>query len=112
MTEEYSDKNLNIRDLLYRLNSVDSGAAWAEFIDHFAPLIMKAASQFEYEQSRSNDCFLYVCEKISDGGFRRLSRFNTRGRAGFRTWLGTVVFNLCVDWHRKEFGRVQMLPAI
>jgi RNA polymerase sigma factor (sigma-70 family) len=23
-----------------------------------------------------------------------------------------VVFNLCVDWHRQEFGRVTLLPAI
>jgi RNA polymerase sigma factor (sigma-70 family) len=41
-----------------------------------------------------------------------LLNFNTRGTAKFRTWLGAVVFNLCVDWHRREFGRVRLLPAI
>jgi RNA polymerase sigma factor (sigma-70 family) len=41
-----------------------------------------------------------------------LLKFNTRGAAKFSTWLGSVVFNLCVDWHRKEYGRVRLLPAV
>jgi len=102
----------NISGLLYRLNSADAGSAWAEFIDRFAPLLMSVVCQFEYGQDRSNECFLYVSEKLCDQQFRRLQKFNTGGKASFNTWLGAVVFNLCVDWHRKEFGRVQMLPAI
>lgn len=81
-------------------------------MDRFSPLILDTASQFEYEQDRAEECFLYVCGQLCDDGFRRLLRFNTRGRAKFRTWLTSVVFNLCVDWHRREYGRVRMLPAI
>lgn len=99
-------------ELLHRLSSADAGPAWSEFLDIYAPLIMKAALQFEYRQDRSNDCFVYVCEQLNDNGFRRLLKFNTAGKAKFETWLGTVVFNLCVDWHRREFGRVTLLPAI
>jgi RNA polymerase sigma factor (sigma-70 family) len=102
----------NISDLLHRLNSADAGSAWAEFIDRYAQLIMNTATQIEFEQDRVNDCFLYVCEKLNDEGFRRLLKFNTRGAAKFSTWLGSVVFNLCVDWHRREYGRVRLLPAI
>jgi RNA polymerase sigma factor (sigma-70 family) len=91
---------------------MDAGPAWVEFLDRHSQLIMNTANQFEYEQNRINDCFLFVCEKLNDDGFRRLLNFNTRGTAKFHTWLGTVVFNLCVDWHRKEFGRVTLLPAI
>lgn len=98
--------------MLHRLNSAESGAAWAEFVDGYSPLIMRAVRQFEYEHERANDCFLHVCEKLCEHRFRRLLKFNTAGRAGFDTWLGTVVFNLCVDWHRSEFGRALMLPAI
>lgn len=98
--------------ILHRLNSVESGAAWAEFIDRFSPLIMQAVRQFEFEQERANDCFLHICEKLCENGFQRLLKFNTAGQARFDTWLGTVLFNLCVDWHRKEFGRAVMLPAI
>jgi RNA polymerase sigma factor (sigma-70 family) len=98
--------------LLRRLKSADAGSAWVEFVDLYAPLIMHAACQFEYEQERINDCFLFACEQLSDNGFRRLLKFNAASKVKFNTWLGTVVFNLCVDWHRREYGRVRLLPGI
>lgn len=101
-----------IADLIKRLSSVDAGPAWVEFLDRYAQLIMNTANQFEYQQDRIDECFLYVCEQLYGNGFRRLLKFNTGGTAKFRTWLGTVIFNLCVDWHRKEFGRATLLPAI
>lgn len=112
--KDVSDNNgpQGVGRILHRLNSVESGSAWAEFIDRYSPLIMKAVRQFEFEQERANDCFLHVCEKLCENGFRRLLQFNTEGLAQFDTWLGAVLFNLCVDWHRKEFGRAVMLPAI
>jgi len=91
---------------------VDAGPAWVEFLDRYAQLIMNTATQFEYRKNRVDECFLFVCEQLNDNGFRRLLNFKTRGTAKFQTWLGTVVFNLCVDWHRKEYGRVTLLPAI
>jgi RNA polymerase sigma factor (sigma-70 family) len=97
---------------LRKLASSDAGAAWVEFVELYAPLIMITAAQFEYEQERIHDCFLYACEQLNDNGFRRLLKFDTTGKATFRTWLGSVVFNLCVDWHRREYGRVTLLPAI
>ena len=109
MTDE---QRHHISDLLRRLSSADAGAAWVEFLDRYAQVIMNTAGHFEYEQDRINECFLYACEKLNDDGFRRLLKFNTGGTAKFRTWLGTVTFNLCVDWHRREFGRVRLLPAI
>ena len=107
-----SKTDYSIDELLHRLSSTNPGPAWVEFLDYHAQLIMNAANQFEYEQGRINDCFIYVCGKLNDDGFRRLLNFNTRGAAKFSTWLGTVVFNLCVDWHRQEFGRATLLPAI
>jgi len=94
------------------LSSPDPGSAWVEFLERYGPLLMTVVRQFEYEQERTSDCFLYVCEQLNDDGFRRLLKFNTNGKARFRTWLGTVAFNLCVDWHRREYGRATLLPAI
>jgi len=101
-----------VAELLRGLRSADAGAAWVEFLDRYSALIMYSAGQFVYQHDRVNACFLYVCEKLSDDGFCRLMKFNPAGKARFRTWLGSVVFNLCVDWHRKEFGRATLLPAI
>ena len=101
-----------VADILHRLNSSDTGPAWAEFLDYYSELIMKTASQFEYQHDRHNECFLYVCEKLVDDGFRRLLKYNVSNPCSFRTWLGTVIFNLCVDWHRHEYGRATLLPAV
>lgn len=108
---ENDDQN-RIEHILHRLTSNKSGAAWAAFIECYSPLIMRAVHQFEFEQERQDDCFLHICEKLCQNDFRRLQKFNTRGSASFRTWLTSVVYNLCVDWHRKEYGRAIMLPAI
>lgn len=102
----------SVEDILRRLNSPDAGPAWAQFLDIYSGLIMKMASQFEYREDRSNECFLFVCEKLVDGGFRRLLKYDTSSPCTFRSWLGTVVFNLCVDWHRREYGRATLLPAV
>ena len=112
MTDDHSDDKRATADLLRRLSSADAGPAWVEFLEHYASLIMSVAGQFEYEQGRVHDCFLYVCEQLNDNGFRRLLKFDTTGKASFHTWLGSVVFNLCVDWHRREYGRATLLPAI
>jgi len=98
--------------LLSQLKTPDAWTAWTEFLRRYASLIMKTASQFEYQQDRKNDCFLYVSEKLSEDGFKRLLRYKPRHNVSFRAWLITVIFNLCIDWHRKEFGRATLLPAI
>jgi RNA polymerase sigma factor (sigma-70 family) len=98
--------------MLRGLNSNDPGPSWSRFIDHYAPLILRVSNRFDYEQDRSGECFLFVCEQLCDRGFRRLLGFDIHGKASFNTWLGTVVFNLCVDWHRKTFGRATLLPSI
>ena len=107
-----SGTSVEATKLLRRLRGDDAGAAWVEFIDRYARMIMNAAGQIEFEQDRIHECFLYVCEKLSEDGFRRLLKFNASGKARFRTWLTAVSFNLCVDWHRREYGRMRLLPAI
>ena len=72
----------SVERMLHELNSGASGAAWADFIDRYARLIMRAVRQFEYEHERANDCFLHVCEKLCENRIRRLLKFNTAGRAG------------------------------
>jgi len=80
-----SSQEIPIAELLNRLSSVDAGTAWVAFLDRYSQLIMNTANQFEYEQDRIHECFLIVCEKLNDDGFRRLLNFNTQGTAKFRT---------------------------
>lgn len=73
---------------------------------------MKTVARFEFREERKSDCFLYICEKLTEDNFRRLRCYRPRKNIEFSAWLTAVVFNLCVDWHRMEFGRAVLPPAI
>jgi RNA polymerase sigma factor (sigma-70 family) len=102
----------SVRDLLERLDSDGAGAAWTEFLRQYSAVIMQMVRRFESDHGRTTDCFLYVCEQLSNDGFRRLRRFRADGPARFRTWLSAVVANLCVDWRRAQSGRFRPVRAI
>ena len=42
----------------------------------------------------------------------RLSRFRPDGPASLSTWLRAVVRDLCLDWHRQEFGRHRVFESV
>ena len=104
--------NRPIGNLLDQLSSAAAENAWNEFLEDYGALILCVVRKFGRDDDRVNDCFLYICEELSRDGFRRLRRFQPDGPARFRTWLGVVISNLCVDWHRKEFGRKRPFRAI
>lgn len=81
-------------------------AAWDEFLEAFAPLILQVVRLFEWDEDRVGDCFLFVCEGLCRDSYRRLSRYRASGPASFATWLRAVVRNLCLDWRRARFGRL------
>ncbi len=101
-----------IDSLLEQLSSAGVENAWKDFLEDYASLIHHVVRQYERDDDRVNDLFLFICEEFSRDGFRRLRRFRPDGPARFRTWLGVVVSNLCVDWRRKEFGRIRPFRAI
>lgn len=92
--------------------AVRTDSFWSEFLERYSPAILRVVRQYESDDGRAMDCFLFVCDKISDDGFRRLLSYQPDARARFRTWLNAVVANLCIDWRRKEYGRLRPLKAI
>jgi RNA polymerase sigma factor (sigma-70 family) len=106
------DDNQKIAQTLERLASAEPQEPWSQFLEDFSPLILRVIQAFEREPDSAGDCFLFVCEKLSQDQFRRLRRFKPEGSARFSTWLQVVVRNLCRDWHRKEFGRLQIFQTI
>jgi len=111
-------EDTQITQLLQRLRSQQAQEAWAEFLETFSPLILQVVQLFERDDDSIADCYLFVCEQLSQKQFRRLTLFRPGGPASFRTWLKAVVRNLCLDWRRREFGRhrvfesIQRLPAL
>lgn len=101
-----------IGDLLDLLATDQAERAWNEFLSRFSSLIFRVARQYESDEERASDCFLYACGQLSDNSFRRLRSFRPEGRAQFRTWLTSVVTNLCIDWRRKLHGRYRPTAAV
>lgn len=99
-------------ELLERLSSGRVDAAWSEFLARYSPLIAHVIRRHVEHDDRSAECFDHVCGALSDDGFRRLLSFQPEGPARFKTWLIAVVANLCVDWRRKERGRVRPLRCV
>jgi RNA polymerase sigma factor (sigma-70 family) len=102
----------SVTTLVERLSSSTAGEAWAEFLRDYTSLIRHVVQLHEHDQAGIDDTFNYVCEALSDDGFRRLRSFRPEGPARFRTWLVAVVANLCRDWRRRQRGRVRPVQAV
>jgi len=99
-------------DILAALRSSDPSGAWKQFLEMYSQVIMLIAGRYQHGRDRRNDCYLYVCEKLSDRNFRRLQQYRPEGSASFRSWLNVVIANLCIDWRRHERGRLRPFKAI
>jgi len=108
-----SDQDLaSIHDLLSRLRGRESSRAWTEFLHRYSSLVLHVAKQYAFDSDQAEDCFLYVCEALIGDEAKRLNKFDARHGSSFKTWLITIVTNLCIDWHRSFFGRQAMPAAI
>lgn len=101
-----------VTELLERLLSAKGDAAWNEFLTGYSSVILHVIRRCGVDGDRVDDCFLDVCEALSKDSFRRLRSFRSDGPASFRTWLMAVVANLCIDWNRREQGRVRSFRNI
>ena len=101
-----------IAPILQGLATRDCEVAWAEFLRVYSPLLQGVARPFGRNADQVGDVFLFVCEGLARDGFRRLRRFEPEGPARFSTWLYAVARNLCLDWHRREWGRQRVFDSV
>ena len=98
--------------ILRALRSRDPREAWTSFLEIYSPVILQVVRLFERDEDAVGSCFLFACEHLRENRFRRLLRFRADGPASFTTWLRAVVRNLCLDWHRQEFGRHRVFESV
>jgi len=101
-----------IAPILQRLATRSGEEAWAEFLRVYSPLILRVARPFGHNADQFGEVFLFVCEGLARDSFRRLRRFRPEGPARFSTWLYAVARNLCLDWHRREWGRQRLFESV
>lgn len=95
----------HLETLLNDLYSPNQQDAWTEFLSEYSTPIYQVVRHLETDPDNAADCFQFVCEQLIDHRSKRLRKFRGEGSATFTTWLRAIVRNLCIDWHRKQFGR-------
>ena len=101
-----------LEELLKNLMSSNSSEAWEQFLSEYSAHIYQVIRRFESDPDNTGDCFQFVCERLIENQSRRLRKFKGDGQATFITWLRAVVRNICIDWHRKQFGRHREFKSI
>jgi len=101
-----------VTDLIGRLSCSVADSAWKEFLERYSPLLLHVIRGHERDEDRASELFAYVCGALSDEQFRRLRSFRPDGPASFRTWLSAVVTHLCLDWRRRQYGRLRPVAAV
>jgi len=105
-------KQSRIENILLCLSAGQIDTGWATFLDTYSKTILHIARQFATDDSAVDDCFEYVCAKLSDNSFSRLKAFDPSGPARFKTWLTAVTANLCKDWRRSLYGRKRLPESV
>lgn len=97
------------RHALHRLlgakSPEDREAAWTEFLERHSKLILHTARRASAGHDDVMDRYAHVLDRLREDDFRRLRSFSLNGTGKFTTWLIVVVRRLCIDHHRRAFGR-------
>jgi RNA polymerase sigma factor (sigma-70 family) len=81
--------------------------AWREFVGTYSPLLLQVARSTATSRDAAMDTYTFVLEQLREQKCRRLRAYTARGGARFSTWLLVVAKRLCVDFHRRRYGRPQ-----
>jgi RNA polymerase sigma factor (sigma-70 family) len=85
--------------------------AWQKFVERYSRLLLRVAFAFSQGYDGAMDRYLFILEALREGEYCRLRRFAADGRGKFSTWLVVVARRLCVDHHRRRYGRRRTTPA-
>jgi RNA polymerase sigma factor (sigma-70 family) len=104
-------------DLLIKLFSEGNKSenAWKAFLQQYSKLILKIIWKFNSDYDQVMNKYLYVCTRLCCDNFKLLHKFKPcppNHSPKFSCWLAKVVRNLCIDEHRKTFGRKYLPKAL
>ena len=81
--------------------------AWREFVGTYSTLLLQVARSTATSRDAAMDTYTFVLEQLREHKCRRLRAYAARDGARFSTWLLVVAKRLCVDFHRRRYGRPQ-----
>lgn len=94
-----------LAQLLNGAPPADRDRAWSTLVASHSRLLMGVARTIAAEHDGVMDAYTYVLERLREDNYRRLRAYVADNRATFTTWLVVVARGLCVDHHRRQYGR-------
>src|SRR5689334_13479138 len=79
--------------------------AWEAFVARYSGLLLRVATKFAPGYDGALDRYAFMLEELRKDDCRRLRKFAADGRGRFSTWLTVVARRLCLDHHRRQYGR-------
>ena len=93
--------------LLCAETAAERDRAWSEFLEAHSGLMLHVARSLGGGHDDIMDRYTFMLESLERDDYRRLRGFVGDGRCTFSTWLIVVARRLCLDHHRKRYGRLQ-----
>ena len=79
--------------------------AWAEFVDAHSRLLLHVCRSVARDHDGTMDAYAFVLEELRADDYARLRGYVPDGCTQFTTWLVVIVRRLCLDHHRRRYGR-------
>ena len=90
---------LDSRDALSRED------AWQRFVNRHSRLLLTTARETCADYDDGMERYAFLLDELKRDDCQRLRKYLADGRGKFTTWLVVVARRLCVDHHRKKYGR-------
>jgi RNA polymerase sigma factor (sigma-70 family) len=94
-----------LTDLLAATDPTSEEQAWETFVERYSRSILNAARRFSADYDDSMDRYGFILEELRKDDCKRLRGYAVDARSRFSTWLMVVARRLCLDYHRKLYGR-------
>lgn len=96
-----------LHQLLHGSDASGRDSAWATFVSNRSRLLLYVAHSVAPGHDAAMDAYTYVLEALRQDDYRRLRGYEADGRSTFTTWLVVVARRLCLDFHRRRYGRAR-----
>jgi RNA polymerase sigma factor (sigma-70 family) len=82
-------------------------AAWEAFVAAYSSLLLQVARSTTTGHDAAMDAYAFTLDQLREHDCHRLRVYEAHDGARFSTWLLVVARRLCVDFHRRRYGRPQ-----
>jgi len=88
-------------------NAAAKESAWSEFVLAHSRLLLHVARSLSRDHDVTMDRYAAILDELREDDFRRLRTYVADGRSEFTTWLVVVAQRICLDYHRRRYGRLR-----